>query len=190
MSRRWQYRWQWRQAMGQKLVSHWVLWVTLNTQRGAHPAQKAGVTTLMSSPVWVLRKLTNYPKREHKSLGHSAGHTGISVYTYPDSSISWDLSPMLENALHSAMQWSQYGQAQHNSKYSAYFWKWGAPVSPKSALPRNWKEEAALSSPLTLTWSSDMHISKNCSAFSVFLPLSKRGKKNTAFQVGSHKKDF
>lgn len=45
-------------------------------------------------------------------------------------------------------------------------------------------EEAALSSPLTLTWSSDMHISKNCLAFSVFLPLSKRRKKNTAFQAG------
>lgn len=163
-----------------------MFWGTLNTQREAQPAQKPGAPALMSSQVWVLRKLTNYQKGEHKSIGHSARHTCLSIHTYPNSSINWGLSPMLKNALHSAIQWSQYGQGQHNSKYSALFLEMRSPSQPQ--LTRNWKEAAALSSPLTLTWSSDMQISKNCSAFSVFLPLSKRRKKSTAFQAGSHSK--
>lgn len=77
--------------------------MTLSTQREAWASQKpGGVTALMSSQVWVLAKLANYQKREHKSLGHSARHKCIFIYTYLDSSINWDLSPMLKNALHSS----------------------------------------------------------------------------------------
>lgn len=76
--------------------------MTPSTQREAWASQKpGGVTALMSSQVWVLAKLANYQKREHKSLGHSARHIYISIYTYLDSSNNWDLSPVLKNALHS-----------------------------------------------------------------------------------------
>lgn len=164
-----------------------MFWGTWNTQREAKPAQKPGAPALMSSRVWVIRKLTNYQKGEHKSIGHSARHTCLSIHTYPNSSINWGLSPMLKNALHSAIQWSQYGQGQHNSKYSALFLEMRSPSQPQ--LTRNWKEAAALSSPLTLTWSSDMQIS-TAQHFQYFYPFQKGEKRAQLSKLDHTQKRF
>lgn len=150
----------------------------------------------MSSQVWVLRKLTNYQKREHKSLGHSARHTCISTYTFPDSSIKWDLSPTFKNALHSAVQWMdiQYGHSVSMDKDNTtantqhYFRKWGTPANPKITLPRNWRG-STITSLINLKL-KHAHLKELFSGLGIFTPFIKKKKEHSfpGCLAGSHSK--
>lgn len=78
------------------------------------------------------------------------------------------------------MQCSEVSMDKYNTTANTqhYFWKWGAPVNPKSTLPRKWRGSTVFTSHNNLTFQ------RTAQHFQYFYPFQKRRKKNTAFQAG------